>query len=177
MTDDPNSPRVLLSVASDVEAASIVTALDAYDIRATATGGFISGFRAEAPGDVKVIVKAVDLDRARQALAELQGQQGEIDWPQAEIEDHDKFAGAGRWRYFAALTIAALCFLDGTALIIWSVFGGAQFAGPVRLLAVVSGLVIDLVIAILAIRYLRQHPPDEQAAEPPGSDNPSPPKS
>jgi hypothetical protein len=89
MADDPNAPRVLLSVASDIEAASIVTALDARDIGATATGGFTSSFRAEAPGTIKVIVRRADLDRAQRALAEIREEQGQIDWSKIDVGQDD----------------------------------------------------------------------------------------
>ena len=91
MTDDPNSPHVLLSVTNDVIAAGIVTALDARDIKATATGGFTSGFNTAAPGDVKVLVRYADLERARRALAEIQGEQGEINWSEIDVGQCDPF--------------------------------------------------------------------------------------
>jgi hypothetical protein len=69
---DPNRPEPLLSVRTEIEAAAIVTALAGHDIGAFAVGGYTAGFRAEAPGDVRVMVKHADLDRARQALAEIQ---------------------------------------------------------------------------------------------------------
>jgi hypothetical protein len=59
---------VLRSVANEIEAALIVNVLGDYGIAATATGGFISGFKAEAPGDVCVLVKQSELQVARQAL-------------------------------------------------------------------------------------------------------------
>ncbi len=85
MAGDLNNSRVLLSVPNEVEAAGIVTALAAYDIWATTTGGFTSGFRAEAPGYVQVIVKQADLDRAKRALAEIQGGEAEVDWSKVDV--------------------------------------------------------------------------------------------
>ncbi len=72
MTPDPDRPETLLSVANEIEAAVIVGYLDQRGIRAFAAGGYTAGFRAEAPGDVKILVKQADLDRARKALAEIQ---------------------------------------------------------------------------------------------------------
>jgi hypothetical protein len=71
MTEDPTRPERLLSVPNEIEAAAIVTALASYDIEAFAAGGYTAGFRAEAPGNVTVLVKHADLERAQQALAEL----------------------------------------------------------------------------------------------------------
>ena len=71
MTVDPNNPEVLTSVPNEIEAMSLVTALSGYGIEASTTGSFTSGFRAEAPGQVQVIVKHADLDRAKDALADI----------------------------------------------------------------------------------------------------------
>lgn len=90
MSDDPNSTCVLLSVANEVVAAGIVTALEGYDVKAVVTGGFTSNFRAEAPGDVKILVRRTDLERARQALAEIRGEQGEIDWSEIDVGPDDE---------------------------------------------------------------------------------------
>ena len=70
---DPNNPEVLVRVATDVEAAAIVTALAGHGIEASTTVGYTAGFRAESPGDVNVIVRHGDLSRAQQALAEIKG--------------------------------------------------------------------------------------------------------
>jgi hypothetical protein len=59
---------VLVAVASDVEAAPIVSTLEAHGILATATGGFTSDFKAEAPGNVQVVVRRADLEQAIQVL-------------------------------------------------------------------------------------------------------------
>jgi len=71
MTTDPELPETLLSVPNEIEAASIVGYLEQCGIRAFAAGGYTSGFKVAAPGDVKILVKHADLDRARQALAEI----------------------------------------------------------------------------------------------------------
>jgi hypothetical protein len=85
MTTAPETPETLLSVSDEAEAAAIVTALADYGIEAHATGGYVSGFRAEAPGDITVCVKSAELERARQALAEIRAQQGKIDWSQVDL--------------------------------------------------------------------------------------------
>ena len=48
MSRDPNSPSSLLSVANEIEAAGIVTALAGYDIEASTVGGFTAGYKAKA---------------------------------------------------------------------------------------------------------------------------------
>lgn len=76
---------VLARAKNEVEAASLVTALSAYEIDATATGGFTAGFRAEAPGDVQVVVKQSDVERAKEALARIRDDQASIDWSSVDV--------------------------------------------------------------------------------------------
>jgi hypothetical protein len=85
MTNDPASPCTLLSVRNEIEAASILTALAEYDIEASTVGGFTSGFKAEAPGSVQVLVRRADLDRANRALAEILQDKGNIDWSSIDV--------------------------------------------------------------------------------------------
>lgn len=85
MRSDPNRPEVLLSVSNEIEAGVIVTALAEYGIEALTTGGYTSGFKAEAPGYVAILVKQADLDRAKQALAEIQQQKDEVDWANVDV--------------------------------------------------------------------------------------------
>jgi len=87
MTADPNRPEKLLSVRTEIEATAIVTALAEYDIEAFAAGGYTAGFRAEAPGFVTVLVKHADLDRAKQAVAEIRQQQGDFDWSKVDLTE------------------------------------------------------------------------------------------
>jgi hypothetical protein len=87
MAGDPMSPEVLVSVPNEVEAAAIVGALAEQGIRARAVGGYTSGFRAEAPGDVKVVVGRADLARAAAILAEIQSEPIEVDWSKVDVGD------------------------------------------------------------------------------------------
>ena len=49
----------------------LVSVLKDAGIRAIATGGFTAGFRAEAPGMLKVQTLEADAERARQVIAEI----------------------------------------------------------------------------------------------------------
>jgi len=62
---------VVAQVTTDVEASLIVQFLADRGIEARAVGGYTAGFRAEAPGNVSVLVKHSDLAIAREALAEV----------------------------------------------------------------------------------------------------------
>jgi hypothetical protein len=71
MPENHDRLEVLSRVANDVEASLIVQRLADYGITASAVGGFTSGFRAEAPGDVAILVKQDDLARAKSVLASI----------------------------------------------------------------------------------------------------------
>ena len=86
MTEDPRNPEVLVSVSTEIEAASIVAALANFGIEAVTTGEFTAGFRAEAPGGVQVLVKQKDFSRARQALEEIRQNQSPIDWSNVDLD-------------------------------------------------------------------------------------------
>ena len=87
MPVDPTSPRVLVSVPDEFEAAQIVHILAEHGIRATQTGGYTSGFRAEAPGQVSVIVRQADVVRAEKTLAEKPSERPEIDWSAVDFQE------------------------------------------------------------------------------------------
>lgn len=76
MTNEPHDMdnTKLETVAERVmESAALilVSVLKDAGIRAIATGGFTAGFRAEAPGMVKVQTFEADAARARQVIAEI----------------------------------------------------------------------------------------------------------
>ena len=76
MTDDAKNLNAakLVTVAertSEMSATILVSVLKDAGIRAVATGGFTSGFRAEAPGMVKVQTLEADAERARQVISEI----------------------------------------------------------------------------------------------------------
>jgi hypothetical protein len=71
MPEKSDRLEVLTRVANDVEASLIVQRLADFGITASAVGGFTSGFRAEAPGDVAILIKQDDLARAKDALASI----------------------------------------------------------------------------------------------------------
>ena len=88
MSDQSNSPCALLSAANEIEAAGIVTALAEYGIVASTTRRVHVGHEAEAPGKIQVLVRRPDLDRAKLALAEIQQDEGKIDWSEDSMSGH-----------------------------------------------------------------------------------------
>lgn len=81
--DDEN----LVTVArrpSEAGATVLVSVLADAGIRAVATGGFTSGFKAEAPGWVTVQTLESDAERARRILAEAKFDP--VEWPSDELD-------------------------------------------------------------------------------------------
>ena len=85
MADQSSSPCLLLSVVTEAEAVSIVTALAEYGIEALTAGGVTAGFKAEAPGSVQILVRSADLEKAQQALAEIRKEEGDVDWSKVDV--------------------------------------------------------------------------------------------
>ena len=69
----------------EIQAALVVSALEAEGITARATGGFTAGFRAEAPGYVDVVVREADVDRARQILETIDLENETVDWSRVDV--------------------------------------------------------------------------------------------
>jgi hypothetical protein len=68
----PDRTTSLIAIAhprDDIEAQLITNLLADAGIEAMATGGSLAGFRAEAPANVCVVVRAHDADAAREVLA------------------------------------------------------------------------------------------------------------
>ncbi len=57
--------------STEVAAKILVTVLADEGIKAVATGGWTAGFRAEAPGVVRVQTLENDAERAKQIISEL----------------------------------------------------------------------------------------------------------
>lgn len=83
MSHDPHSPVEVAKVPTDIQAASIITLLEEQGIKATATGSYTSGFRAEAPGWVGVVVRREDKARAEAVLKDAD--QEPVDWSQVDV--------------------------------------------------------------------------------------------
>lgn len=79
MPEDPNKPVVLTTRPTEARAALIVAALDEHGVKAEATGGFSAGLRAAAPGEVRILVRACDLEKARDALREIESGAADAD--------------------------------------------------------------------------------------------------
>ena len=85
MSAVPNHPEVLITVRNELEAMPLIAALAELGIEASSTGGFTAGFRAEAPGEVQIIVRSEDLARATAALEEISKNTSDVDWSQVDV--------------------------------------------------------------------------------------------
>ena len=111
MNDPANQPETLVSVPNEFEAAMIVSALAARDIDASTSGSFTAGFRAEAPGDVEVVVRQRDLERAKIALEELRPHTAQKSPQQHGSLTLSQAAGIQTWQAFGLLALLAAAVL------------------------------------------------------------------
>lgn len=72
MPDDPNQPTLLTVVPTEPQAVMIVAGLEDENIPAWIMGALTSGFRAATPGQVQVLVRQSDVERAREILRSIQ---------------------------------------------------------------------------------------------------------
>ena len=88
----PRSDRLVLldSTPTEMEAGVVVAALEHEGIQATMTGTHTAGFRAEAPGWVKILVAEKDLARAQTILDQLRQENDEIDWSQVDVGEPEE---------------------------------------------------------------------------------------
>ncbi|MGI9519166.1 MAG: putative signal transducing protein [Pirellulaceae bacterium] len=83
---DKNDKLVTLTQVDDEANASIIVgALEKAGIKATCTGVFTAGFRAEAPGYVSVVVSEKDLVEAQRLLDTIEFQKSDIDWSKVDV--------------------------------------------------------------------------------------------
>lgn len=75
---EPTDPVIVAQPSTEIEAAILKGQLEGEGIRAWVLGGLTSGFRAEAPGRARVVVRAADADRARAILAGREPADGDL---------------------------------------------------------------------------------------------------
>jgi len=84
---DISAPVTLISTPTELEAQVIAGALVNRGLPAKAVGGFTAGFKAEAPGEVQVLVPGERLEEAMRLLADIRQEQASIDWSQIDVGD------------------------------------------------------------------------------------------
>jgi hypothetical protein len=84
----PNSPEHVVPVTSapnELEAGVIVAALEEEGIKSTMSGVYTAGFRAEAPGQVQILVAQEDLARAQEIVRRGEEDKEDVDWSQVDV--------------------------------------------------------------------------------------------
>ena len=85
MTSGQDKLVVLAIVPTELEATLIAAALQDRGIDAATSGAITSGFRAEAPGGVRILVQQADVARAKQAMLAYRQDLSDIDWSKVDI--------------------------------------------------------------------------------------------
>ncbi len=81
----PDQTVVAGTFADEWQASLVRETLIASGIACAVAGGFTGSFRAEAPGRVKVLVRAEDLERAEEAIRKRREEAASIDWSDVDI--------------------------------------------------------------------------------------------
>jgi hypothetical protein len=85
MSTNTDHLEQLMSTPNESQAAMVVTVVNDFGIYAVAEGGLTAGFCAATPGEVHIMVRSQDLDRARKALEEYREVMGDIDWDDVDV--------------------------------------------------------------------------------------------
>ena len=72
MTGDLDTWQIVAVTSSETEGALIVAALESQDIEAHLEGGITASFRAEAPGQARVLVREEDMANAIEIVGQFQ---------------------------------------------------------------------------------------------------------
>lgn len=72
--NDPTRPIKLEAFTDNYQASVLVSRLKEHNIKAVAVGGFVSGFQAESPGYVDVVVVQSDFERAKSLYGQWQSE-------------------------------------------------------------------------------------------------------
>ena len=86
---DHSEPITLAAFPDELYAQMLVDALSDQGIMAEVAGGITGGFRAEAPGMVKVLVRASDKQRAEAYLVEWEHEGKSIDWNNVDLGERE----------------------------------------------------------------------------------------
>lgn len=85
MQESDDSVVTLAFFPTEIEAKMIADELKREGIQAEAAGILTAGFRAEAPGKVKVLVHESDLEQAKALLDDYVHSRDNIDWSQVDL--------------------------------------------------------------------------------------------
>ena len=136
-----SSPTTIASFPDAYQANSFAGLLNSNGIHARVVGDYTSGFQAEAPGEVQVLVASEQLGRARELLGVWNHEQGDslVDWSLVDVGDPTEVTEAER--AFDELDSADAIAQFSLAALIWFQCGIAIVA------AVIASLIRGGVLA------------------------------
>ena len=79
------SPRLLATAPTEFEAKLIAVQLSDQGIRVETAGAMISGFKAEVPAGVSILVPQAQLDKAKKLLERFRAERSQVDWSQIDV--------------------------------------------------------------------------------------------
>lgn len=84
----PDRHVVAATFQDEWQASLVRETLLAEGIPCVIAGAYTGNFRAEAPGRVKLLVRAGDLDRAASAIKRRREEAMSIDWSRVDLDGH-----------------------------------------------------------------------------------------
>lgn len=82
---DHSEPITLAFFPDEMYAQMLVNALSDEGIMAQVAGGLTGGFRAEAPGMVKVLVRAADAEQAKGVFSAWEHEDKAVEWDDVDL--------------------------------------------------------------------------------------------
>ncbi len=82
---DPHKTATLTETPTEAAAVLVCDALARHGVRAVYNGDLVAGWRAQAPGLVRVLVRADELDLAKRLLAEEGVDGAGVDWSRVDV--------------------------------------------------------------------------------------------
>jgi hypothetical protein len=121
----------LTSARNELEAAIVVNALEDEGIKGVMSGVHTTGFRAEAPGWVEVLVTEEDMPRAQRVLNHVRPGEQDIDWSTIDVGEPEEPVVSDTTPQLASLRLwRRIVFVFVVIWIIWIAAGiGAELIG------------------------------------------------
>ncbi|MBX3358510.1 MAG: hypothetical protein KF745_08780 [Phycisphaeraceae bacterium] len=91
--NDPDQPVVVATSATEVGGEELVSVIRAAGIDAMVIGAMTAGFRAEAPGIVKIMVRRADASGAAAALRQAGADAASVVWSDVDVGEGEASQG------------------------------------------------------------------------------------
>jgi len=87
MSDSKIEIVTLITVLSELKAATIISLLEAEGINAQTSGDLSAGFKLEAPGGVDILVNEIDKEKSLQIIKNTKSEFTDEDWKDFDVGD------------------------------------------------------------------------------------------